>query len=310
MVHSTELSPPPIQHSTYVQLARGANLATTSALACCVVLQVLFAGAGALLSPDYWPMHRAFGYSLQCLAIFVPITAVLARLPRRSLVLNLVVYALILVQDALIWLPGRGGLPFEIRALHAVNALVLFVAAVLALRVAYRLTRNTQRVPRPQIVDQTATVGIARADVGWMPVLGCALAMPLGLLACSAIAFVSWNALASTQERNPYGSETSARPESVAGGQATFEQRCAMCHATSDDFKIGPGLARLFDPGGPRLPAGVDYEGRLPNGAEITDAAVAEWIRSGGRGQIGQMPPRNLSNQEMAGVIAYLKTLR
>lgn len=73
--------------------------------------------------------------------------------------------------------------------------------------------------------------------------------------------------------------------------------------------KVGPGLAGLFDEGGPTLPNGVNYAGNLPNGEAINDANVAEWIRSGGRGQIGQMPPRNLSDEELAGVVAYLKTL-
>jgi mono/diheme cytochrome c family protein len=66
----------------------------------------------------------------------------------------------------------------------------------------------------------------------------------------------------------------------------------------------------MFEPGGPTLPSGVNYSGKLPNGAEINDVNVAAWIRNGGRGQIGQMPPRNLNDEEMAGVIAYLKTLR
>lgn len=92
-------------------------------------------------------------------------------------------------------------------------------------------------------------------------------------------------------------------------GERVFASRCAACHTTSTEAGIGPGLAGLFAPGGPSLPDGVDYGGKLPDGATITDESVAAWIRAGGQGQIGRMPGIPLSEQEMTDVLAYLKTL-
>lgn len=101
-----------------------------------------------------------------------------------------------------------------------------------------------------------------------------------------------------------------ARLEDTASpGERVFNTRCAACHATSARVGYGPGLAGLFAPGGPALPDGVDYGGKLPNDAAITDENVADWIREGGQGQIGRMPGIPLSEQEMTDLLAYLKTL-
>lgn len=85
---------------------------------------------------------------------------------------------------------------------------------------------------------------------------------------------------------------------------------CAACHTTSKEVLVGPGLAGLFSAKGPVLPKGVDYNGMLPNGKERSEANVAEWIRTGGTGRIGYMPTHNLTDQEMADLLAYLRTLK
>jgi Cytochrome c. len=66
----------------------------------------------------------------------------------------------------------------------------------------------------------------------------------------------------------------------------------------------------LFSAEGPVLPKGVDYEGLLPNGKERSEANIAEWIRVGGTGRIGYMPPHDLTDQQMADLMAYLRTLK
>ncbi|MBC8160853.1 MAG: cytochrome c [Roseiflexaceae bacterium] len=96
-------------------------------------------------------------------------------------------------------------------------------------------------------------------------------------------------------------------PQSL--GASLFRTRCASCHATTTQAGVGPGLAGLFAAGGPALPPGVDYNGRLPTGDAITEESVAAFIRAGGRGQIGAMPGFRLSDQETAALLAYLKTL-
>lgn len=85
---------------------------------------------------------------------------------------------------------------------------------------------------------------------------------------------------------------------------------CAACHTTSKEMLVGPGLAGLFSASGPVLPKGVDYNGMLPNGKERSEANVAEWIRTGGTGRIGYMPSHDLTDQEMADLLAYLRTLK
>jgi cytochrome c len=48
----------------------------------------------------------------------------------------------------------------------------------------------------------------------------------------------------------------------------------------------------------------------LPNGKERSEANIAEWIRVGGTGRIGYMPSHNLTDQQMADLMAYLRTLK
>lgn len=91
-------------------------------------------------------------------------------------------------------------------------------------------------------------------------------------------------------------------------GKALFAP-CAACHTTTTTQLIGPGLAGLFSASGPVLPASVNYDGKLPNGKERTETNLAAWIREGGSGQLGYMPPHTLDDQQMADLMAYLRTL-
>ncbi len=99
----------------------------------------------------------------------------------------------------------------------------------------------------------------------------------------------------------------------AARGEQVFNQGCQACHTTTTEMKVGPGLAGLFEPGGPELPAGVDYGGNLPDGEPITEENVKAWIRTGGQGEIGTMPPNggisNLTEHDLDDLVAYLQTL-
>ena len=106
------------------------------------------------------------------------------------------------------------------------------------------------------------------------------------------------------------GGGQAAAGDPVKGQQVFATTDCTACHTTSDQKLVGPGLAGLFKPGGPKLPSGVDYQGNLPNGKPINEQNVAEWIKTGGIGKIGQMPAHTtLTPEQIADLIAYLKTL-
>ena len=101
----------------------------------------------------------------------------------------------------------------------------------------------------------------------------------------------------------------SAQGNPEAGALVFSQNGCAMCHAVTTTKLVGPGLAGVLTVAGPTYPEGVDYGGALPNGQPRTEDNVATWIVKGGRGQIGMMPSRRLSEQELADVLAYLRTL-
>jgi mono/diheme cytochrome c family protein len=74
-------------------------------------------------------------------------------------------------------------------------------------------------------------------------------------------------------------------------GEAVFEQTCAVCHSLTDELKVGPGLAGVFD------------REELPNGTPVNDENMRQWIRSGG----GAMPGLPLTDEQMTAVVAFLK---
>ncbi|MEM8534657.1 MAG: cytochrome c [Chloroflexota bacterium] len=95
----------------------------------------------------------------------------------------------------------------------------------------------------------------------------------------------------------------------VAAGEVVFQSQCSACHLPSEEMMVGTGMAGLFQPGGPTLPDDVNYEGKLPNGELISEESVANWILEGGQGEIGIMSAVALEDQEMADLMAYLRTL-
>jgi cytochrome c len=106
------------------------------------------------------------------------------------------------------------------------------------------------------------------------------------------------------------GGGQAASGDPAKGQQLFTSTGCAGCHTTGDQKLVGPGLAGLFKPGGPKLPGGVDYGGNLPNGKPIDDQNVKDWIKTGGVGKIGQMPGHTtLTPEQMTDLVAYLKTL-
>lgn len=97
-----------------------------------------------------------------------------------------------------------------------------------------------------------------------------------------------------------------------ARGKVFYEEGggCVACHATGTEKLVGPGLAGAMTTAGPTHTDPVDYKGNLPNGQPRTEENIAAWIRSGGEGKVGVMSGREVSDADMADLLAYLRTLK
>jgi mono/diheme cytochrome c family protein len=73
-------------------------------------------------------------------------------------------------------------------------------------------------------------------------------------------------------------------------GSAIFDANCFACHTLTDETKVGPGLAGLFD------------RAELPNGNPVNVENLQEWIRTGG----GAMPGLPLSDSDLETVVEFL----
>ncbi len=84
--------------------------------------------------------------------------------------------------------------------------------------------------------------------------------------------------------------------QDAAKGKSTFEDSCSGCHnADSTEKKMGPGLKGLF------------AKEKMNNGSKPTEETVLKQINEGGNGMPGYKD--TLSDEEKAGLVAYLKTL-
>ncbi len=97
-------------------------------------------------------------------------------------------------------------------------------------------------------------------------------------------------------------------------GQGIFTTKgCAGCHGVASQKLVGPGLGGLFQPGGTTA-----YGTKLPNGKDVNDANVLEWIRKGTAGfpdhiqpldgqQYTAMPAVAMTDEEYKTLLNYLK---
>lgn len=107
-----------------------------------IVVQVFLAGAAItqLGGSGVFATHAEFGYTwvgLSALAVLV--TAVVARVGRRAILITAGLLALYVVQTSLPYL--RDSVP-AVAALHPVNALLLFLGAVWYARSAWRASSS------------------------------------------------------------------------------------------------------------------------------------------------------------------------
>lgn len=90
------------------------------------------------------------------------------------------------------------------------------------------------------------------------------------------------------------------QPADATRGRQVFDARCWVCHETDNEgYRIGPGLQNYFRRSPHQQKNGSEHE--------HTDEFVREFIRNGSM----NMPAQNdfISQQELADVMAYLKTL-
>ncbi len=78
---------------------------------------------------------------------------------------------------------------------------------------------------------------------------------------------------------------------SVEQGQVVFAGQCARCHNLTEEAKVGPGLAGLWE------------REALPNGNPFSEENLKEWIRTGG----GAMPGfADLSESDLDSLVLFL----
>ena len=109
----------------------------------------------------------------------------------------------------------------------------------------------------------------------------------------SESAFKDWVA----QQQAQAASSASGVP-SVSQGQSIFHSTCSSCHNLTNERKVGPGLAGLFN------------KPQLPNGQPVNDQNLADWIHTGGSGLPGYpaMPALpEVKGQMLQDLIAFLK---
>jgi mono/diheme cytochrome c family protein len=96
-------------------------------------------------------------------------------------------------------------------------------------------------------------------------------------------------------------------PNPEAAGKQFFNVGpCATCHNVTAEVKVGPGLAGLFASGK-----------KLPNGKDVTEDNLKEWINKGSAatyavpaGKVPMPPYPDIQGKTMDDLLAYLKTLK
>jgi hypothetical protein len=126
---------------TYV--ARVGYLVAAWLFVLAVVATVFVAGMSLFVGSTFWPAHMDFGYNVGLLVPVLIVLALLARLPRSHVPLLVLLIVIYVVQTLLP--PLRASVPLA-AALHPVNAMLVFLTAVVHARRARELL---QTLPSP-----------------------------------------------------------------------------------------------------------------------------------------------------------------
>ena len=152
--------------ATRTLLAR-AHLAIACLFVGCVAIQTFLIGL-VLFDEGDIALHRTFGIVIFLLAILVPVSAGLARLPTSQVQLSAALLGVTFIQMFLASLKWSG--PSPIAALHPVGALVVFALGVLVARRAWILVRSPA-IARSGATEDRPTV-VSEAETGPSPVRG------------------------------------------------------------------------------------------------------------------------------------------
>ena len=131
-----------VAETLLVRLARLAYFLGTVLFSSGIALQVFFAGATLLVNNSYLIQHRQFGEMLTAFPVVILVTALVGRLPRQLTLLSILPLVFFSLQYMFLYAIGSMGLPSRFRALHAVNALVLFWITQYLAKSGWRLLRQ------------------------------------------------------------------------------------------------------------------------------------------------------------------------
>lgn len=116
-------------------------------VAASIMVQVFLAGLNVFLGPRWLGSHITFGHMIGAEIIGLLLLALIAHMPRRVWLLNLLMVGLFALQYNHRALGAAFGLP-QLAALHAVNALVLFWSATTLGRWSWQLVRGSNQAER------------------------------------------------------------------------------------------------------------------------------------------------------------------
>jgi hypothetical protein len=107
--------------------ARTAYFVVLWVFVACLVVQLFLAGLGVFAGYQNFLTHRDFGYLFGLLVIPLMILAALARLPRRFVLLSVLIFILFVMQSVLLLF--RTDAP-SIAALHPLNGVLILLISV------------------------------------------------------------------------------------------------------------------------------------------------------------------------------------
>ena len=196
-----------------------------------VALQVYFAGAGILVDPSYFGWHVTFAHLLETLFLVLIIAGLLGRVGRNALGWTGLLFLLYGLQYAFI-----NGFDGPLRALHAVNALVMLLVA---LHLGRRQWRILQGLPANS--DGPAGDRLRRNLV-----IATLIAVPATMIYAALTPDAVEVQVADRAETESTRDATTEAQVSdlVLGPGATFyASSCSACHGDEGQGGFGPRLA-------------------------------------------------------------------